>query len=161
MKLTTRQMAICGILGALYAAITLATAAISYGPIQFRISEALCILPFFAPFTSWGLFIGCIVANIASSVTALDTIIGSLATLIACFITAKIKKPWLAPLPTVLVNGVVIGAMIAYFQTPNAFLEGFLLFGSQVAFGELVVMYVLGLPLLLTLKKHKTLDRLL
>ena len=59
-----RRMTICGVLAALYAALTLSTAAFAFGPIQFRIADALCVLPFFMPFTSIGLFIGCLIANI-------------------------------------------------------------------------------------------------
>ena len=48
-KLTVRELALCGVLAAVYAVITLAIAPFAYGPIQFRISEALCVLPFFVP----------------------------------------------------------------------------------------------------------------
>lgn len=88
-KLTTRDLAFCGVIAALYAVITLAIAPFAYGPIQFRISEALCVLPFFVPVTSLGLFVGCLVANLFSTVTTLDTVIGSAATLLGCLWTAK------------------------------------------------------------------------
>ena len=48
----------------------------------------------------------------------------------------------------------MVGAEIAIVSTPDAFWEGLVLFGAQVGLGELVVMYVLGLPLLLALRKN-------
>ena len=66
-NLTTRQLAAAAVVGAAYAALTMALAPISYGPIQMRVSEVLCVLPYFMPVTTWGLFIGCALANIISA----------------------------------------------------------------------------------------------
>ncbi len=159
-KLTTRDLAFCGVIAALYAVITLAIAPFAYGPIQFRISEALCVLPFFVPVTSLGLFVGCLVANLFSTVTTLDIVIGSAATLLGCLWTAKLHNKWLTPLPTTIVNGVMVGAMLAAVYTPDAFWQGFLVNGLQVAAGELAVMVILGLPLAIWLEKSKVLKRL-
>lgn len=159
-KLTTRDLAFCGVIAALYAVITLAVAPFAYGPVQFRISEALCVLPFFVPVTSLGLFIGCLVANLFSTVTTLDIIIGSAATLLGCLWTAKLRTKWLTPLPTTIVNGIMVGAMLAAVYTPDAFWQGFLVNGLQVAAGELAVMVILGLPLAVWLEKSKVLSRL-
>ena len=62
--LSVRRLTFSALIAAIYAVITITTGAIAYGPIQFRIAEALCILPFFLPFTTWGLFVGCILANL-------------------------------------------------------------------------------------------------
>lgn len=159
-KLTTRDLAFCGVIAALYAVITLAIAPFAYGPVQFRISEALCVLPFFVPVTSLGLFIGCLVANLFSTVTTLDIIIGSAATLLGCLWTAKLHTKWLTPLPTTIVNGIMVGAMLAAVYTPDAFWQGFLVNGLQVAAGELAVMVILGLPLAVWLEKSRVLSRL-
>lgn len=159
-KLTTRDLAFCGVIAALYAVITLAIAPFAYGPIQFRISEALCVLPFFVPVTSLGLFVGCLVANLFSTVTTLDIVIGSAATLLGCLWTAKLRTKWLTPLPTTIVNGVMVGAMLAAVYTSDAFWQGFLVNGLQVAAGELAVMVILGLPLAVWLEKSKVLKRL-
>lgn len=160
-KLTIRELAFCGVLAAVYAVVTMATASFAYGPIQFRITEALCVLPFFAPVTSLGLFIGCLVANLFSTVSVLDIVIGSAATLIGCVWTSKLRNKWLVPLPTVLANGVMVGAMLAAVYTPDAFWSGFLTMGAQVAVGELAVMLVLGLPLMAYLQKSQILSRFL
>lgn len=159
-KINLHQLTFCGILAAVYAALTIAFADFAYGPIQFRLSEALCILPFFAPWTSYGLTMGCLLANLFSPVTALDIVVGTAATLLACLMTSKIRCKWLAPLPTVLCNGVIIGAMLASVLTEMSWWKGFAVYGAQVALGELAVMYLLGLPLLLIMKKHQLSNRL-
>ena len=65
------------VVGALYAALTMLLAPISYGNLQFRISEALCVLPVFFPYTSVGLFLGCALANTISAAGMLDVVFGS------------------------------------------------------------------------------------
>ena len=87
------------------------------GVVQCRFSEALCVLPFFFPETVWGLFAGCLITNILSPYGLLDLIVGSLATLIAALLTARCRKKWLAPLPPVVLNTLLVGAVIAYEET--------------------------------------------
>ena len=84
-KFPVRQLTTAAVVGALYAALTLLSSAfgIAFGPIQFRVSEALCVLPFLLPETAWGLFVGCWVANLISPYGALDMVVGSLATQLA------------------------------------------------------------------------------
>ena len=125
MKTNTRMIALNGVLAALYAAVTLATASFAYGPIQFRVADALCVLPFFAPSTSIGLFLGCLAANLFSPVSALDIVIGSAATLAGCLAAARVKHKWLVPLPTILANTIMVGAMLACVYTPDALEKGF------------------------------------
>jgi len=172
--MNTRKIAFAGIIGALYAALTIALSFIGYGPIQFRIAEALCILPFFFPFTAWGLFIGCVVANLLSPYP-LDIAVGTVATLLAAFCTAGISRfgrerlpvKLLACLPPVIINALAIGALLAYYtisadssdSTAVKFLTAFLINGAQVGFGELVVMYALGLPLMIYLPKSSVFQR--
>ena len=74
MKINTRNLITAAVVGALYAVLTMVLAPISYGALQFRVSEVLCILPFFMPFTAWGLFVGCIVANLMSTATVLPVV---------------------------------------------------------------------------------------
>ncbi len=151
----TKRLAFCGILAAVYGVLTVLTAPIAYGPIQFRLSEALCILPFFAPFTSLGLFAGCLLANIFSTVSALDIVIGSLATLLAALWTSRLKKLWFTPIPAVVCNAVLVGAMLSWVYMPRAeFLQGLLLFGAEVGAGELAVLVILGLPLGLLMQRR-------
>ena len=156
-KITTRQMTVAAIVGALYAALTLLSSVfgIAYGPVQFRFSEALCVLPFLFPETAWGLFAGCWVANLLSPYGLPDMIIGSLATLIAALWTSKCRSKWLAPLPPVVCNGLLVGAVLAWQQTGfgDAFLPAFLFNGGSVALGEAAVCFILGLVLLRTMEK--------
>lgn len=156
-KITTRQMTVAAIVGALYAALTLLSSVfgIAYGPVQFRVSEALCVLPFLFPETAWGLFAGCWVANLLSPYGLPDMIIGSLATLIAALWTSKCRSKWLAPLPPVVCNGILVGAVLAWQQTGfgDAFLPAFLFNGGSVALGEAAVCFILGLVLLRTMEQ--------
>ena len=69
-------------IAAIYIVLTLVFAPISFGPVQFRISEALCVLPFFTPAAIPGLFIGCFLSNLLAGAMTMDVIFGSLATLI-------------------------------------------------------------------------------
>ena len=161
-KLNTRQIALNGIVAGLYAAITILTASFAYGNIQFRISEALMMLLLFEPSLTVGLTIGCLIANLFSTVSVLDIVIGTAATLLACLLTTRIKKPGLAPLPTILVNAVMVGAMLSWLYMPSEqFWYGLLVFGGEVGAGEAAVLYVLGLPLYYAMKKTDFIHKLL
>ena len=161
-KLNTRQIALNGIVAGLYAAITILTASFAYGNIQFRISEALMMLLLFEPHLTIGLTIGCLIENLFSTVSVLDIVIGTAATLLACLLTTRIKKPWLAPLPTILVNAVMVGAMLSWLYMPSEqFWYGLLVFGGEVGAGEAAVLYVLGIPLYYAMKKTNFIEKLL
>ena len=99
-KITSRQIALNGLVAGLYAAVTILTASFAYGNIQFRIAEALCPLVALEPSLTIGLTLGCLIANLFSTVSALDIIVGTAATLLACLLTRYIKKVWALPLPT-------------------------------------------------------------
>ena len=159
-KINTRKLCICAIVAALYAAITIATAPFSYGLIQFRLSEALVVLCAFEPVLALGITMGCFLANLFSTVTALDMVIGTLATGLACLWTIRCRKNWLIPLPNVLVNAVMVGGMLAFVLFPDNLLPGFVAAFLQVGLGEAVVMYGLGLPLLLFARRTGFMDRL-
>ena len=165
-----RKVAFAGVVGALYAALTIGLNFIGYGPVQFRIAEALCVLPFFFPFSVWGLFAGCILANIISPYP-LDIIVGSVATLLAAVCTMLIGRfgkggvvsKVFACLPPVVVNAVFIGALIAFYMAgagEASFIAAFVLCGAQVGLGQLAVLYALGLPLLIYLPKMRVFEKL-
>ncbi|HZX46171.1 MAG TPA: QueT transporter family protein [Clostridia bacterium] len=146
-KLLARSAMIAGI----YAAVTISFAPISYGPVQVRISEALTVLPFLWPEAVMGLFVGCIIANSLGGLGIWDIGLGSLATLLAAWLTSKTTKPWLAPLPPVLVNGVIVGGYLSLLYNMPWWSTM-----AYVAAGQVVACYLLGLPLLhLMLKKRK------
>ncbi|MFO7637096.1 MAG: QueT transporter family protein [Clostridia bacterium] len=139
------------VIAATYAGLTLALAPISYGLVQVRVAEALTILPFFTAAAIPGLFVGCLIANIIGGLGILDIVFGSLATLLAAFLTSKMKNKWLAPLPPVLVNAIVIGTYLSiyYFNVPVY--AGM----AYVAVGQVLACYGLGMILLFQLEKHK------
>lgn len=155
----TKKLVVSAFVGACYAAMTILLAPISYGAVQFRISEALTVVPYVLPSSAWGIFVGCFIANIFSpSASILDIVFGSLASLLAGVITSRVKNKWLAPLPPVVINAVVVGAIIAYVSAPNAALVAFPAIALSVGIGELVVCYALGMPLLFALIRMKTLS---
>lgn len=156
MRASVKRRTAAGVLGALYAVLTLLLSPISYGAVQFRLSEALCVFAFFDPLYAAGLFAGCLIANLIGSGLILDIIFGSLATLGAGLCMAALGRHgrgWgrciAACAMPVVFNAVVIGAVLAAsLVTREAFWASFALFGAQVGVGELVVMALLGLPLL-------------
>ena len=166
-RFTVKKLALGAMFGAAYAALTLLLAPISFPAVQFRISEVLCILPYFFPCTAPGLFIGCIIANLLSplGVSIFDVVFGSLATLGAAWMTVLIGKKEhtlgnqiLACLMPVLFNAFIVGAVLTWaykerFVPDNAWLS-YLLNILSVGFGELVVLFVLGLPLMRWLPKQ-------
>ena len=139
-----------GIIAAVYAALTLITPIFSYGVGQVRISEALCVLPFFTPAAIPGLFVGCALANLGSPFGIIDIVCGSVATLLAAFATSKVKNKWLAPLPSVLLNGLIVGLMLAQVL-------GYPWWAAilYVAGGQAIACYALGMPLLFALDKFR------
>lgn len=159
-KFTIRHLCACGVIAALYAALTIATASFAYGPIQFRVAEALIVLCWFEPLLTVGVTLGCFLANVFSTVSALDMIVGTAATLLACLWTVKCRKKWFVPMPNVLCNAVIIGLMLAFVLTPDAVFAGFWTFAAQVGLGELVVMYLLGLPLLAALERSGVMSKI-
>ncbi len=148
-----RKLTLCAVIAALYAAITLLAAPLSFGLVQFRISEALVVLCALEPAFGIGITIGCFLANLFSTVTALDIIIGTAATALACLWTARCKNPWLMPLPNILCNAILVGSMLAFVLFPDNLSMGFATAAAQVGFGELAVMYLLGVPLYFFAKK--------
>jgi uncharacterized membrane protein len=143
------KLARISIIAAIYAAITVVFGFISYGQLQVRVSEALTILPFIFPDAAVGLFVGCIIANIFGGYGIIDIVFGSLATLIAAYLTSKMPHRLLAPLPPVIVNAVVVAFILK-------FTAGLPLFVSMVyvGLGEFIACYLLGLPLLYMFKKY-------
>ena len=147
--LTTRSLCVSAVIAALYAAMTLLLAPISYGPIQLRLSEAMTLLPILLPQAVPGLFVGCLIANLYTGMLT-DIIFGSLATLLAavgtCFLR---KKPALAAACPVAANGVIVGLVLALsFNLPVA------LTMLEVAIGEVGAVLV-GMLILSGMKRAR------
>lgn len=154
----TRYLVRAALIAAIYVTLTYLAGVmnLAYGPVQFRFSEALTVLPFLLPEAVPGLFVGCVVSNLLSPYGALDLVVGSLATLLAAFWTGRCRRRALAPLPPVLCNAALVGAMLAWYETgfgagfPPAFGYNALTVGA----GEAAVCYLLGLPLLKVLESR-------
>ena len=150
----TKRMVRGSLIAALYVTLTLVSSAfgLSSGVIQLRLSEALCILPYFCPEAIPGLFIGCLLANFLSSALPLDILFGSLATLLGAIGARALRRhPFLVPLPTVLANAAIIPPVLIYVYGVSDAYHFILL---TVTLGEVLSVYVLGLPLLYTLEKR-------
>lgn len=183
-KQRAQRLARIGIIAALYAALTLATflflGGLAWGPVQFRISEAVVVIALFTADAIPGLTLGCVIANLANMVISgtgalglLDVFFGSLATALGAWFTWKNRKNVpIALLGPVLANAVIVSAYLPIllqglgfytipFTTieldgsyPFMFLFGFITTGL----GEAVVLYVLGAPLARALK-HSSLPQ--
>ena len=153
-KLASRKLAQGGIVAALYIVLTVLLSPISFGLVQFRLAEVLCVLPCLNGMAVPGLFLGCVVSNLITGAPVFDVVFGSLATLVAAYLTYRMKEwkvnRWLIPLPTVLLNAVTVGLLLRYVYAVPAALPLAML---SVGAGEAAVLYALGLPLLGILEK--------
>lgn len=182
--LSSERIARIGVIAALYAAATLVAilflGSLAWGPVQFRISEALVVLALFTPDAIPGLTLGCVVANAANIVLGgtgtlglLDVVFGSFATFLGAWFTWRMReRPGVAVLGPVLANALIVPAYlpvmlagIGFYTIPftDISLEGsyglMYLFGLiTTGAGEAVVLYVLGLPLARALKKSQLPD---
>ena len=155
-------------IAALYTVLTLVAAMLNwaYGPVQFRFSEAMTVLPMFTPAAIPGLAVGCFLSNVWSNMGVMDMIFGTLATLLAAVATRAARHvrvkgiPVLAPLPPVLFNALIVGLEIT-IVSPEGFLwPAFLANALSVGLGELAACYILGLPLAILLDKLEAEKRL-
>ena len=154
-KFSVRDLTLAAMLAAVYAVLTMALPIPQYGGVQIRFAEALTVLPFLFPAATPGLFVGCLIANLLSPYGLLDVVAGSAATLIACLWTQSLRNRWLAPLPPVVCNAVIVGALLGYVgaQEGGVFWTLFALNAFTVGLGEALVTYILGLPLLRWIEK--------
>ena len=152
---TVKNLCLSGIIAALYAGLTVLLQALSFGPVQIRVSEAMTLLPILTPAAIPGLTIGCFVANLISSPYVMDWAVGTMATLIASVLSWRLRKNvYLAALMPVLSNGLMVGVMLYYVA------GGSMIFNIlTVAGGELVACFALGLPLIRALEKYPRLYR--
>jgi len=162
-----RFMAVGAVIAAMYVGLTYLSAAmnLAYGQVQFRLSEALTVLPVFTPAAVPGLALGCFLSNLASPFGVVDWIFGTLASFVAAVGTLALSRvkfkgiAWLAPLPPVIANALIVGLELACFSEAgtfawgNASLAGFLAGALSVGLGELAVCYALGVPLMIAIEK--------
>ncbi|MCI8739948.1 MAG: QueT transporter family protein [Oscillibacter sp.] len=152
-RFSIHRLTFAAVIAAVYACLTLGLPIPQYGPIQFRVAEAMTLLPFLFPEAIPGLAVGCFLANLLGSPYVLDWIFGTLATLLAALWTCRMPNRYLAAVPPVVCNALIVGAEIAYFSTLDgaAFLPAFAMNAVTVGLGEAVVCFILGTLLLRTL----------
>ncbi|MDW7658728.1 MAG: QueT transporter family protein [Bacillota bacterium] len=184
MKRSILFMARAAVIAAAYVVLTFPLAQIAFGPVQFRLAEALTVLAAMTPAAIPGLFLGCLLANLTNPVNLgpVDIIGGSLATLIAAWLTWKLqhslrRKPvkdeieqegrkgllrrrsdWFYRLlvlsPSVIVNALVVGYYLPYLIPELAVNAAVIaLTMLSILISQAIVVYVIGLPLLLALEK--------
>ena len=176
MKRTT-YVAQAGVIAALYAVFTLVMiqTPIGFGPVQLRLSEVVTVLAVLTPAAVPGLVIGSVVANsfmVAQfgAVALLDVVFGSLGTLLGAVWAWQFRKrPGLALLGPVITNALIVPAYLPIVLAATGFYD-VNIFGIDiasswptmyafgvvsVATGQAIVIYILGLPLLMLLKRLK------
>ncbi len=175
----SNYLARVGVIAAAYAACTLIAllflGSLAWGPIQFRVSEALCVLALFTPAAIPGLTLGCVIANVMNIVISgtgmlgmLDVVFGSLATFAGALFTWKMRRhPLVALAGPVLANALIVPAYlplllqgVGFCTIPfttisldNSWLFMYLFGLVTTGVGEAVIMYVLGYPLARSLAK--------
>jgi uncharacterized membrane protein len=142
------------LIAAIYLALTLLFAPISYSLMQIRIAEALGVLAYFTPAAIPGLALGCLLANLSSPFGLVDIIFGTLATVLSAYAATKIKNKFLVPLPYILINMAIVGYILSYMLQVK-----FIYAALWVALGEAIAVYIIGLPLLFLINRNKTLNK--
>lgn len=162
---TTRDIAVCAMIAALYTTLCLVLSPFSYGPVQVRVAEALTLLPVFSPLGIWGVTLGCALSNLIGFMTGanilgfLDVFFGTAATLIGAICSYRMRGirfhnlPVLSAVPPVLVNALVIGLELTYMEA-GSFNAGIFAFNAlNVGIGQMISCFLLGLPLVYMLEK--------
>ncbi len=168
-KLSVQTLVRCAMIAAVYTVLCLVLQPFSYGAVQVRVAEAFCLLPVFGAEYIVGVTLGCLLANLLGS-TIVDVIFGTLATLLACLVTYKLRDlrfkglALAASLPPVLFNAVIIGIEIAVlFPDPSSSAPLWLACitnGISVGIGELISCTVLGVLLVKIIESNTALSQI-
>lgn len=172
MNRNVKKIVLSGLIAAMYVVLTLLQNALLPGTtsaaVQFRASEALCVLALFTPAAVPGLTVGCIISNIFAGLGAIDLIVGPLASFLATLFMYLLRKKRAAGLPILslicpaLFNGLLVGAEIGlFFSEGEAFFAVFWTNAGLVALGELAVLFTLGIALFVAIEKNQRLNSLI
>ena len=141
---TLRRIVRAGVIASVYVGLTYALAPISFGQFQFRVAEALTVLPILYPEAVPALFIGCFLANIIGPYGILDIVLGSLTTLLAAALTRMFRKSAIAYFWPIALNAFIVSAYLSLLAETKASYWAFVLsIGSSEAASVLLV----GIPL--------------
>lgn len=143
-------MAKASLIAAVYAVLTVLLGEFSYGPIQFRVSEALAILPLVEPSAILGITVGCAISNIFGGFGPIDIIGGSLVTLIAAIITSKMPNKILAVLPPIILNSLIVSIWVSKMSGLP-----YIPIVINILIGEIIAVAILGLIFLSAYEKYK------
>jgi len=157
----TRHITHAALIAAVYVALTLVFAPISFAAIQLRVSEALTVLPILTPAAVPGLFVGALLANaLGSPIGILDVVIGSLLSLAAAVLTRVLRRnTFVALLPPVLLNAFGVAAYLVYLIPVEPLSVGPLRLSPYwgavltIGVGQALAVYGIGLPLLALLRR--------
>lgn len=159
--ITTQSITRAAIIACIYFISVYAIKPISYGPLQFRIGEAMTLLPIIFPESIVGLTIGCLIANILSPFGWYDMVIGTIATLIAAVLTFAIGKflakksilirSLVGAIPPILVNALILPLIWLLFSGNKMYWLNF----AMILATQTGTIIVLGIPLLFGLDKYK------
>ena len=147
----TRNITHAALIGAMYFALThlqnfLIPNSATWA-IQFRASEALCVLAFFTPAAIPGLTIGCLLFNLSfAGALPLDWLVGSYATFLAAGAMRLLRRfPAVGLAMPALFNAILVGwELTVYLGSTTFTMAAFWLNALYVAIGELAVLYTLG-----------------
>lgn len=148
-----------GLIAAVYVLLTFVSqmAGLASGAIQFRLSEALTILPMFTSSAIPGLTVGCILANILTGCAIWDVVFGSLATLLGAlgtYLLRKTENPYLGCLPPIVSNMLIVPAVLMkVYGAP----ETYWYLMVTVGIGEIVCCGVLGVIAYKAIRKRNLL----
>ena len=166
-NLSVRRLVRCAVIAAVYVVVCLVLAPFSYGAVQVRVAEALCLLPVFGAEYIVGVTLGCFLANLLGS-TVVDVVFGTLATLLACLVTYKLRdirgKGLAIPasLPPVVFNMIIVGAFeITFFFSDGAPTAMLAVFNAvTVGIGELISCTILGVALVKLIESNAGLNKI-
>lgn len=166
-NLSVRRLVRCAVIAAVYVVVCLVLAPFSYGAVQVRVAEALCLLPVFGAEYIVGVTLGCFLANLLGS-TVVDVVFGTLATLLACLVTYKLRDIRVkglaipASLPPVVFNMIIVGAFeITFFFSDGAPTAILAVFNAvTVGIGELISCTILGVALVKLIESNAGLNKI-
>lgn len=165
-KTNTKVLVTSALIAAIYCALTLALSWLSFGNMQFRIAEALTLLPIVSPHAIVGVTLGCALSNAigyfmgANILGAMDIIFGTLASFVAAVLTwafrnVRFKKlPLLSAFFPVIVNAIVVGGELSILFTGGISFEPFMINAVSVFIPQFVICYTAGLMLVRFIEKN-------
>lgn len=150
----TRNLVFGALIAAIYVVLTMMFRPISFGPVQFRISEALCVLPYFTPAAIPGVYIGCVISNILGGALWMDVVFGSLATLIGAIGSWWLRgNRYLVSVPPILSNTLIIPWVLKFAYGSEDMIWYMMV---TVGIGEVLAIGVLGQLLITMLGRYRT-----